>query len=242
MLLKRKLNEADLAKLHELGSMSAFMLDASMRMHLKPIPFDISKSLILALEERRVVYHIPADMSGAMLDTQYKRLIESDGKLYLKNRAQEENNAKQRKKERKALKEVKPNKVIGLLSSKLKAIKAALVINENYGIALDPEPTIIRHAGVYKALNKLHKENHYKPVRILRTGMLISITKHKDSKRNRQWRIASVKENAYGPALDLQHPDAAISAKDKAPQNWREASLKSLINSGLIIHEKSYIG
>lgn len=242
MLLKRKLNEADLAKLHELGSMSSFMLDASMRMHLKPIPFDISESLIQALEERRVIYHIPADMSGAMLDTQYKRLIESDDKLYLKNRAQEENNAKQRKKERKALKEVKPNKVIGLLSSKLKSIKAALVINENYGIALDPEPTIIRHAGVYKALNKLHKDNHYKPVRILRTGMLISITKHKDSKRNRQWRIASVKENAYGPALDLQHPDAAISAKDKAPQNWREASLKSLINSGLVIHEKSYIG
>lgn len=242
MLLKRKLNVADLAKLQELGSISAFILDTSNRIHLKPIPSNISESLVLALEERRVVYHIPADMSGAMLDTQYKRLIEQDGKLYLKNREPDNNTAKQRKKERKALEEIKPNKIIGLLSSKLKSIKAALVINENYGIALDPEPTIIRHAAVYKTLNKLHKDNKYKPVRILRTGMLISITKHKEPKRNRLWRIASVKEGRNGPTLDLQHPDSAISTKEKALQNWREVSLKSIINSGLIIHEKSYIG
>ena len=181
-------------------------------------------------------------MSGAMLDTQYKRLIEQDGKLYLKNREPDNNTAKQRKNERKTLEEIKPNKIIGLLSSKLRSIKAALVINENYGIALDPEPTIVRHAAVYKALSKLHKDNKYKPVRILRTGMLISITKHKEPKRNRLWRIASVKENASGPALDLQHPDSAISASKTASQNWINVSLKSLIKSGIIIHEKSYIG
>lgn len=97
---------------------------------------------------------------------------------------------------------------------KLKAIHGALVIGENYGLALDPVPTIIPFHAVHKTLVALRESNHWKPVRVLRNGMLIRV---KQGTWKGTWRITSLKvSKAYGLSADLAKPDGTKLTKGNA--------------------------
>src|SRR5207237_10616549 len=61
-------------------------------------------------------------------------------------------------------------------AAKLKQIKAVKVLGDNFGLALDPEPTLIRSHKVWHQIDALRKANSGKPVRMLRKGTLIRVS------------------------------------------------------------------
>lgn len=228
---KRRLNERQLSFLRNAHALSAFHVDADCCLHLKDMPPAVFTSLAEKLQERRVIRHIPADMSGARLDEQYKgvKCVQKDIVILRSHGAKKD--------------EEKPvSKIIGLgADSKLRAIKAALVVSDNYGLALDPEPKVIPHVSVYKTLQECRRANGNRPVRLLRKGQLIRLNAHADMKRNTVWRITSIKNNKTGIALDLQIPDAAISDGKTHPKNWINVQLKNLLQSGVELLSVGYI-
>lgn len=232
---KRRLNETQLGILRSKNALSAFYVDADKRLHLKDIPSSVLKSLADGLAEKRVVRHIPADMSGAHMEEQYRRVIKVEGNLvHLRARG-----------ESKDIWE-KVSNVIGLREdSKLRPMKAVLrVKNDNFGLALEPIPVVIPHVSVYKTLQHCRVQNGGKPIRILRSGQNILLTQHKDAKRLGVWRVVSINNNTSnkGITLDLQRPDNAKSKKDKSVATWRDAILKTLLKGGFEILPKTYTG
>lgn len=113
-------------------------------------------------------------------------------------------------------------KLVGLKDGKLKANKSALVIESNYGLALDPTPKIIPFHKVCDRLATLAEENKGKHPRILRNGMLIRISNWKG--KEGIWKIYSCKASL---TLDLGRP-----AESKA--TWREVSVVSLQNKNAL--------
>lgn len=227
---KRRLNETQLKILKQQKALSCFNVDADRCLHLKEVPHKILDSIASRLAEGRVVRHVPADMSGAHFEEQYHGVIKVENNFaLLRSRGEGAN------------KLVPVSKLVGLASdSKLKPIKAALVVSGNYGVALDPDPVVIPHVSVYKTLKKLQAANNGKPVRIIRPGQLILLKHHKEQKRNGVWRVASVKNNRSGVALDLQSPIAAMSASQTNPRNWINVGLSMLMKSGLVILPTDY--
>lgn len=123
---------------------------------------------------------------------------------------------------------------------KLAAVRGALVIEPNYGLALDPEPRIMPFHDVTKCLAALRKANGGKPVRVLRKGMLIRI---RDDKFDGIWRIRSLMNDARkGLLMDLSAPQM-IPYRERG-KSWciRDVSIKSALRSGLEILPQRYTG
>ncbi len=59
--------------------------------------------------------------------------------------------------------------------AKLKKLKAVKVLGDNFGLALDPEPTLLRPHKVWPQLQQLRSANEGKPSRIVRIGSLIRV-------------------------------------------------------------------
>lgn len=84
---------------------------------------------------------------------------------------------------------------------KLKELNGAVIISDNFGLALDPEPSVIPFHAVQQRLDKLRGANGGAPIRLLRNGMLIRI---KSGRFAGIWMIRSIKEDATkGPLLEL---------------------------------------
>lgn len=226
---KRRLNKTQQNILKQQKAHSCFYVDANEYLHLKDVPRVIFNSVAARLAEGRVVRHVPADMSGANFYEQYCRVLKVEGDM-VRLRDHEDGEKS------------KPvNRVVGLLpNSKLRPLKAALLVKTNYGVALDPVPTVIPHVSVYKMLKKLQAANNGKPVRIIRPGQMILIRHHKNAKRNGVWRVASVKDNQSGLALNLQKPISALQASQTNSSNWINARLDMLLKSGLVILSTDY--
>ena len=238
IIAQRHINTADASVVKALSSLSALKLTDEKRITISELPIAVKNALAHALDEKRVVKHIPADMSGAKLTLQYKGIIMKDGQPLIQDGRVVLN---EKDKKGKYVK-VSPSKIVGLKSSKLKSIKAALLVETNYALALDPTPSIIRHVGVYKQLKKLREENNGNPIRILKVGDCIRIKKHKDAKRNCVWRITSIKDNETGLALDLQKPESSVATSATNPANWINVRLNSLLKCEIQILKSSYIG
>ena len=127
----------------------------------------------------------------------------------------------------------KRSKLLGLESvdgkkGKLKALKAAKIIGENFGLALDPEPEVLQLSSVWKRLHELRKR-HGRKVRILRNGDLITLTSPDiPVARKGLWRVMSVKNNSSGLALDLARPD-------QIKASWINTLVQSHLKNGLKI-------
>ncbi len=235
MLLQRSLHSDEVAIISSTASLSTIKIVDGKRFMISDVPSSIKNNISDALAENRVVKHVPADMSGAKLAEQYKGIIKENGKPVIKNGRVLVRDKKEK------TKSFALSKIMGLQSDKLSSISAALLIDANYGVALEPVPSVIRHASVYKQLQELKKKNNGNPVSVLKTGQYIKLTKHKDPKRNRTWCITSIKDNESGLALDLQCPGSAVGASVTHPANWINVSLKTLLNSGMLLLRSSYI-
>ncbi|MFA7344313.1 MAG: type II CRISPR RNA-guided endonuclease Cas9 [Terrimicrobiaceae bacterium] len=116
--------------------------------------------------------------------------------------------------------------------------KSALIIPDNYGLALDPEPTIIPFHKVPVRLRELHDKNGGKWPRIVRNGMLIHIAKGTFAGT---WRIFSLKNNASGVALDIGRPDV-VRLQNKVEGSKINVLLSSLLRDGLEISRSGLTG
>ncbi|NJR43556.1 MAG: hypothetical protein HC767_13795, partial [Akkermansiaceae bacterium] len=127
---------------------------------------------------------------------------------------------------------------------KLKAIKGAMVIGENYGLALDPTPTIIPFHDVTARLKALREANGGKPVRVLRNGMMIHLDK--SPARSQQdysgiWRITSIKNNKGKFLIDMIRPNY-ITAQNGVIWSGMNKTIEPLLECGLKVLPRSYAG
>lgn len=244
-LISRHLTREDEQTLRDQLNSKLFHITNQHQLYLHNVPVPTLNSLINALAESRVVQHIPADMSGSQFESNYKRILRVQGDSVILKKHPETEESIKRKAKKKATtfrprktvdskEDSKPcPKIIGLAPhSKLRAIKAALVIEKNYAIALDPQPTMIRHHQVYRTLAKLRESNVGKPVRLLRLGDLIRITAFpKNPKRTGIWRIASIKDtSAGGLVVDMQRPESALPIQTH-PDHWINVRLESILST-----------
>lgn len=119
---------------------------------------------------------------------------------------------------------------------KLKPYKAVKVLGDNFGIALEPEPTLIRPLHVWRQLQELRAKNGGKWPRVIRIGTLIRILKAKTEKVNysgvRMVRGVQLNQKA-GYLLDLSPADQITYRGKKG--SFQNVSLKTLIACGLEI-------
>jgi hypothetical protein len=181
-----------------------------------------------------VVQHVPAEMSGLVAEQNPWRVLEVvDGQATITQRMRQADGTRPKK-----IDTQKVGKLLGLApdgdSAKLKANKSVLVINGNFGVALDPEPQIIPFHKVWHRLQEIRKANKGKPPRVLRNGMLVGLSAGSEDRRG-LWRICSVKNNAGGIALDLSRPDECRAT-------WINVRLKSLVRDGLAVLRPALCG
>lgn len=131
----------------------------------------------------------------------------------------------------------KVGKLVGLEPGKLQKNKSVLVIEDNYGLTLEPEPQIIPFHNVPRRLADLRSGNSGTLPAILRNGMLIRVANWPG--KEGIWRIVSCKANGR---LDLCRPDA-VKMESKGTRCWREVSVSSLLAKlGIQILPQRYTG
>jgi hypothetical protein len=214
----------------------------------RELPPQIEEQLRATLAERRVVQHVPADMSGMLVEENTRGLerIDENDIAHLKQISRDPKTGKlvtKRTKESLA-------KLIGLKPGKLKDQTGVRVISGNYGVAiLDTPPSkpdgspgeeedrfiIIPFAGVRKRLKALASLNNGAWPKILRAGQLIQVCGGKSHKG--LWRIFSVKNNSNGKCVALGEADAINCRNDK-----QNVLLRQLIKDGLTIASSNLTG
>lgn len=237
VLAMRRLPEELMWEVRQIADKRHYILNDDGRMMLRDLPNSIKENIREKLMEQRVIKHVPTDMSGASLRETMQRVLSIEGNG---------DHAMVKLPSKDGSKYVKANKLVGVFpegSSTLKPLKAALEIEVNYGVALDPHPVVIRHVRVFKQILALKKKNGGKPVRILKNGMLIKLTSPQDPKREGIWRIDSIQDGKNGIILNLQRPHYAGSIKKNHGSNWRGNRFATLLKKyHLEIHPTSYTG
>jgi hypothetical protein len=113
-----------------------------------------------------------------------------------------------------------------------------LVIPDNYGVALDPLPTIIPFHKVWPRLQELKKANGGKLPRVLRNGQTIKVP---EGKYKGVWRIFSAKNNATGMAIDIGQPDV-VRLKNKTEGHKINVLLTSLLKNKMEVVKTPFTG
>ncbi|HEY8900558.1 MAG TPA: HNH endonuclease domain-containing protein [Chthoniobacterales bacterium] len=236
LLVRRRLNAEQQTKARELfKNCVEFEKDGTLR--LIDLPKAFKEQIRQRIAERRVVQHLPSDMSGLRAELNAWRVVNSmpdeDGKLLLRQRIRQPDGRRPFKERRE-----KPEKLVGLRPGKLQKLKGALVIGDNYGLALDPEPTIIPFHKVWNRLRELREKNGGKPVRVLRNGMLIEVP---SGRYAGAWKIFSVKNNTSGIAVDMARPDV-VRPMNKTENSRINVLLASLLRDGMKLQPVSLCG
>jgi hypothetical protein len=236
-----------------LRSTGIYKADASGRMHLDELPDELRQQIRQRLAEKRVVQHVPADMSGVKVEENTRGIVgEKDGRVLLRQRSGRDSKT--------GLQTVKltdeaPGKLLGLLppggDGKLKLQNGVRVITDNFGVA------ILEHAireeerfmaipwhRVWHRLEELKAKNSGKPLQILRIGDLVRVpNKSGRSDYRGLWAIRGIKNNQkQGVLVDLSSPDVItyrVPNREDCKQNVR---LASLVEGGLKILKPCLIG
>lgn len=225
LLLERRLNAAQRADLESLG-LGDF--DANGGFRLRDLPDTLKKQLRQRLAERRVVQHVPADMSGIRVEENTRGIVKREnGRVYLLQR--------KRNADGKLVvnyTDELESKVVGLSTAgKLAKLRGVRVIADNFGVAiLDDEklpPTerfvIIPFARVWEQLEVLRQRNGGKKPQVWRNGQIVDLPK---TPRAGKWRIFSIKNTSnMGLVLDLGSVEATSAS-------WINVRLKSLLRDG----------
>ncbi len=209
---------------------------------LRDLDANVKNALGRSLAEGRVMQHVPADRSGAKAELTTWRVLEIEGegeeaRVKLRQRSSEVKEGV-RKVSIKTPPPKRAGKLIGLNPKgghgKLKSIKGAVVIEENYGLALDPKPTIIPFFNVSARLRDQFESNGCNPFRILRSG--IQIILQGQGERNGIWTIATVQASLK---IDLVRP-GTVGCPKKGNSVWREVAVKGLLAKGIEILPLKY--
>lgn len=214
---------------------------------LNPLHKDVKEQVIHHLAQGRVVQHIPANRSGTKAElmtwgiTEYSQ---EQVKLHQKTSTTESNIRVKTHK----IRTERPDKLLGPKphhgSGKLKAVNGALIIGENFGLVLDPEPQVIPFHQVQRQLDAITEINNGQVPRILRNGMLIRLKANPP--RSQQdyigiWKIVSIKNNKGKFLLDLIRP-AYITARNGVAWSGMNKTLDPLLECGMEIVTNTYSG
>jgi hypothetical protein len=226
-MLKRNPNDAEKALLRKTGY---FDFDSQGRFGLTELPETLKEQIRQRLAEKRVVQHIPADMSGLRVEENTRGITAvKDGRVFLRQQSRDPKTQKLSVKQT----EENSSKIIGLKPGKLSPQRGARVITDNFGVAIldhaaegKEKFVIIPWHKVWPRIQELKMRNAGKLPRLLRNGMLIRIAglTGKQSDKNSVWRVFSVKQSKK---LDLGSPDRVVM-EDKGFGVWREVSLETL--------------
>lgn len=228
LLAERRLNAQQRAELAALG---LFDFDEAGRFRLRDLAPALKEQIRQRLAERRVVQHIPADMSGIRVEENTRGVLKREnGRVFLRQRKKDADG-----KAVLNLTDEPEGKVVGLpkpngIGGKLAALNGVRVIADNYGVAIladaslppDQRYVIIPFAGVWARLRDLSCRNGGKVPCVWRNGQILSINK---GPRAGHWRIFSIKNNTSGMALDLGTVEAVRPV-------WINCLLKSLLRDG----------
>jgi CRISPR-associated endonuclease Csn1 len=204
---------------------------------LRDLSPDIKNALAHSLAQARVMQHIPADRSGAKAELTTWGVVKKEGEgedarfTLRQNSSVVEDGIRIRtakERDERAGKLLGPNPKND--KGKLAEIKGAMIIGENYGLALDPTPTVIPFHNVTARLAELRKANGGKHVRVIRNGNLINVVNWPG--KNGNWKVMSCKASMK---LDLAQPHETKSS-------WREVAISSLLSRGVIILPQRYTG
>jgi len=191
---------------------------------------EVKNQITRRLTEKRVTQHVPADQSGAALEQNPWRVWQIKGtpgdphaEVILRQRASIVEKGRRVFKHKETRE--KAGKLVGLKPGKLKKNKSVLIISENYGMALDPEPEIIPFHDVPRRLKNITEKNGGQKPRVLRNGMTVQVSQ---GRYTGIWKIRSIKANASGLAVDMSKPHLEQPSKINV-------LVSSLLKSGLEI-------
>jgi len=127
-------------------------------------------------------------------------------------------------------------------AAKLKRIKAVKILGDNFGLALDPKPTIIRPHKVWHQLAALRQLNAGKPTRLLRIGTIIRVKeKSPRSDYRGTWTVRGMSfKQRDGLVLEIAPLDYVQSRR--VPGVFESASIGTMMKSGLEIVKTSLTG
>ena len=222
LIVKRNPDDAEKRELIALG---VFGFGLGNRFGMRDLDDRLKDQIRQRLAEKRVVQHVPARMDGLRVEQNTWRVVGiKDGDATLQQRIRQADGSRPIKRT-----EEKITKLLGLETGKLSANKGVLVIPDNFGVALDPEPTIIPFHKVWKRLNALKKANGGKMPRVLRNGQLIRVP---EGRYKGVWKVFSAKNNASGMAIDFGTPDV-VRLRNKMEGHKINVLLASLMKSNL---------
>lgn len=239
LLAERRLDAAQQAELAALG---LFDFDERGQFRLRDLGPGLKAELREKLAERRVVQHVPADMSGLRVEENTRGIVKREnGRVFLRQRKKNADG----KVVLNPTEELESN-VVGLpradgTSGKLAAIGGVRVVTTNFGVAVLDSPTVpdaekfvvIPFSCVWKKIQQLRTVNAGLPLRVIRNGMLVRISglSGKMAGKNGIWRVFSVKQSLK---LDLGSVDR-VRMEDKGVGVWREVTLATIGAGGIKI-------
>lgn len=235
-------NEADKAYMREkLGDKIRFCADG--KWEIEELAPSLKEQIAKRLLEKRVVRHNPKTMRGLRVQQNVWRVEgedpDDDSKMVISMRPRNEDGEKPAEAKRKS---ERKSKLLGAFpekeDSKLKALKGALIVEDNYGVALDPEPKVIPHRQVWKQLNDLRDLNDGRAVRVMRNGDVIEI---EEGRYKGRWRVHSIKDANMGLVLDIASPEL-VKAQNKMEGCKLNVLLKSLMTGGLRVLDQDFSG
>jgi hypothetical protein len=237
LIVKRRLTEIEQVELRQV-TRGLFNFSAERRFGLCDLPAELKQQILQRLAERRVVQHVPSEMTGLRVEQNAWRAVKIDnGEALLRQRIRQPDGSRPVKETTERI-----SKLLGLEPKngrgKLQKNKAALVIPDNYGLALDPEPIIIPFHKVWERLQALKVANGGKLTRVVRNGALIKVSRGKSAGI---WRIFSVKNNASGLAVDIGKADV-VKLKNKTEGHRINVLVSSLLRDGMEIANKRLTG
>ena len=242
LIVKRNPNEAEKRELMALG---VFGFGPERRFEMRDLDDRLKEQVRQRLAEKRVVQHIPARMDGLRVEQNTWRVLSvNDGIATLQQAVRDTKGNHITK----PPVEEKITKLLGLnpanCPGKLHALKGVLVIPDNFGVALDPEPEVIPFHKVWPRLAELRRKNDGKWPRVLRNGQIIQVN---EGTYKGIWTIFSIKNDKNGIKFDLGLVDTVqsmYSVKDPvSAKTHRKISygckigptLSSILKGGLVI-------
>lgn len=234
LLAERRLNAQQQAELAALG---LFDFDEQGRFRLRDLAPALKDQIRHRLAERRVVQHIPADMSGIRVEENTRGVVKREnGRVILRQRKKDPDG-----KSVLNLTDESEGKVIGLpqqngVGGKLAAVNGVRIIADNYGVAIlsdgslpsDQRFVIIPFANVWRRLREITLKNGRKKPEIWRNGAVIELNQGDTPTR---WRIFSVMASKEGAKLKLDRVDAVAYDDSSGSTGWK-STVRSLIKAG----------
>lgn len=236
LLSKRSIrNSADQAYMRaQLGDLISFSSKGDWQ--LKALKDALMTQVIERLQEKRVVRHNSRTMRGLRIQQNIWRIEGEDPddstKMLIRMKPRNEDGDKvlKQKSERNAkLFGSSPNGATG----KLKDLKGALIVEDNYGVALDPEPKVIPYQQVWWQIQQLKKLNGGRSVRILRNYQKIRVH---SGKLAGVWWIKSIADDSRDGIIIKLVPVGTVKCALKKPR------LKALLLAGISSLDSDYSG